>query len=311
MTFRVVSSARPLVGNFRECVFTVLSQTKSKCRRDLARRVRRLRRKGESHEDALVRATFRDPSLTCPRQHRAHSDWDPLGPSPPRARPPPRPGAATSLPRSNGWLRPRPRTTGWSSGGGMATPSSTGWWCSSSTRRRAAGSRSRPAHQAAASIPQTRHRFGPCRCGRIPQEAHGQRGGRPFPPIPFLFRHSDSKKEAAGLLSPLNETIGGAAASSNDDYDDDAGKYEDENEDKNDAYECLWTVDGAEAVLSATLAPVAKRGIYSGVTLDNEFLVVNGVVASPFILAHGIVDAKQQGQALMGASPMESWNFSL
>ena len=94
-----------------------------------------------------------------------------------------------------------------------------------------------------------------------------------------------------GLRSPLNETIGGAAASSNDDYDDDAGKYEDENEDKNDAYECLWTVDGAEAVVSATLAPVAKRGIYSGVTLDNEFLVVNGVVASPFILAHGIVDA--------------------
>ena len=33
------------------------------------------------------------------------------------------------------------------------------------------------------------------------------------------------------------------------------------------------------------------KGIYSAVTLDNEFLVVDGVVASPFAMAHGLVNA--------------------
>ena len=52
---------------------------------------------------------------------------------------------------------------------------------------------------------------------------------------------------------------------------------------------CLRTVHGDEAV--ASIETFKANGIYSAVTLDNEFLVVDGVVASPFALAHGLVNA--------------------
>ena len=52
---------------------------------------------------------------------------------------------------------------------------------------------------------------------------------------------------------------------------------------------CLRTVNGDEAVTS--IESFKANGIYSAVTLDNEFLVVDGVVASPFGMAHGIVNA--------------------
>jgi len=51
---------------------------------------------------------------------------------------------------------------------------------------------------------------------------------------------------------------------------------------------CLKTVDGNETVES--VARVTAKGIYTAVT-ENEFLVVNGVVASPFAVAHGITHA--------------------
>ena len=52
---------------------------------------------------------------------------------------------------------------------------------------------------------------------------------------------------------------------------------------------CLRTVNGDEAVTS--IESFKANGIYSAVTLDNEYLVVDGVVASPFALAHGLVHA--------------------
>ena len=52
---------------------------------------------------------------------------------------------------------------------------------------------------------------------------------------------------------------------------------------------CLRTVNGDEAVTS--IESFKANGIYSAVTLDNEFLVVDGVVASPFAVAHGLVNA--------------------
>ena len=55
------------------------------------------------------------------------------------------------------------------------------------------------------------------------------------------------------------------------------------------AASCLKTVNGNEAVTS--IDTFKGKGIYSAVTLDNEFLVVDGVVASPFAMAHGIVNA--------------------
>ena len=55
------------------------------------------------------------------------------------------------------------------------------------------------------------------------------------------------------------------------------------------AASCLKTVNGDEAVTSIEI--FKGKGIYSAVTLDNEFLVVDGVVASPFALAHGLVNA--------------------
>ena len=47
---------------------------------------------------------------------------------------------------------------------------------------------------------------------------------------------------------------------------------------------CLRTETGGEAVSS--VETLRSEGIYSAVTLDNEFLVVDGVVASPFAVAH-------------------------
>jgi len=52
---------------------------------------------------------------------------------------------------------------------------------------------------------------------------------------------------------------------------------------------CLRTVDGDEAV--ASIKTFESRGVYSAVTLDNEYLVVDAVVASPFAMAHGFVNA--------------------
>ena len=50
--------------------------------------------------------------------------------------------------------------------------------------------------------------------------------------------------------------------------------------------DCVRTVDGEDTVVSTT-KDVTRNGVYTAVT-KNEFLVVNGVVASPFALAHGI-----------------------
>jgi len=51
---------------------------------------------------------------------------------------------------------------------------------------------------------------------------------------------------------------------------------------------CLKTVDGDESIKSVTR--VTAKGLYTAVT-ENEFLVVNGVVASPFAVAHGVTHA--------------------
>lgn len=53
--------------------------------------------------------------------------------------------------------------------------------------------------------------------------------------------------------------------------------------------QCLKTVDGDEVVASLVLDKEFD-GLYTAVT-ENEFLVVNGVVASPFALAHGVAHA--------------------
>ena len=50
--------------------------------------------------------------------------------------------------------------------------------------------------------------------------------------------------------------------------------------------DCVMTADGEEKVAKTT-QNVEAGGIYTAVT-ENEFLVVDGVVASPFALAHGI-----------------------
>jgi hypothetical protein len=51
---------------------------------------------------------------------------------------------------------------------------------------------------------------------------------------------------------------------------------------------CIRTVDGDESIVLASLT--TSKGLYTAVTM-NEFLVVNGVVASPFAVAHGITHA--------------------
>ena len=52
--------------------------------------------------------------------------------------------------------------------------------------------------------------------------------------------------------------------------------------------DCLRTVDGDEVVTA--LSMTKAEGIYTAVT-TNEFLVVNGIVASPFAVTHGLVNA--------------------
>ena len=52
---------------------------------------------------------------------------------------------------------------------------------------------------------------------------------------------------------------------------------------------CLRTVNGDEAVTS--IETFKANGIYTAVTQNNEFIVVDGVVASPFAVAHGLVNA--------------------
>ena len=52
--------------------------------------------------------------------------------------------------------------------------------------------------------------------------------------------------------------------------------------------DCLRTVDGGETV--SALSMIKAEGIYTAVTTD-EFLVVNGIVASPFAVTHGLVNS--------------------
>jgi hypothetical protein len=52
---------------------------------------------------------------------------------------------------------------------------------------------------------------------------------------------------------------------------------------------CLLTIDGEETV--ATIKTSNGQGIYTAVVLSNEYLVVGGVVASPFEVAHGVANA--------------------
>jgi len=54
------------------------------------------------------------------------------------------------------------------------------------------------------------------------------------------------------------------------------------------AGDCLRTVDGNEAVTAVSMT--TAKGIYTAVT-NNEFLVVNGIVASPFAVTHDPVNA--------------------
>jgi hypothetical protein len=51
---------------------------------------------------------------------------------------------------------------------------------------------------------------------------------------------------------------------------------------------CLRTVNGAEAV--ASIESFKANGIYTAVTQNNEFIVVDGVVASPFAVVHGLIN---------------------
>ena len=46
---------------------------------------------------------------------------------------------------------------------------------------------------------------------------------------------------------------------------------------------CLRTVDGEELVTAAT--PARANGLYTAVAASGEFLVVDGIVASPFAVA--------------------------
>ena len=48
---------------------------------------------------------------------------------------------------------------------------------------------------------------------------------------------------------------------------------------------CLRTISGNEIVTSIVKLE-SSAGIYSAVTLDNEFLIVDGVIASPFATLH-------------------------
>ena len=52
---------------------------------------------------------------------------------------------------------------------------------------------------------------------------------------------------------------------------------------------CLRTISGNEIVTSIVKLE-SSAGIYSAVTLDNEFLIVDGVIASPFATLHAPVN---------------------
>ena len=52
--------------------------------------------------------------------------------------------------------------------------------------------------------------------------------------------------------------------------------------------DCLRTVDGDEAVTALSVAKA--EGIYTAVT-TSKFLVVNGIVASPFGVSHGLMNS--------------------
>ncbi len=54
--------------------------------------------------------------------------------------------------------------------------------------------------------------------------------------------------------------------------------------------QCVQTLAGRDRIISVSRQTV--RGLYSAVTMDGEkFLVVNGIVASPFAFNHAIVNA--------------------
>lgn len=57
-----------------------------------------------------------------------------------------------------------------------------------------------------------------------------------------------------------------------------------------DTVRCLRTVSGNETVASTEAFESDTLGVYSAVTLGNEYLVVDGVIASPFAIAHDIVN---------------------
>lgn len=65
--------------------------------------------------------------------------------------------------------------------------------------------------------------------------------------------------------------------------------------------DCLKTVDGDDVITSVSM--VLAKGLYTAVT-TNEFLVVNGIIASPFAVAHGITHAYYNiHRALYAAAP--------
>lgn len=60
--------------------------------------------------------------------------------------------------------------------------------------------------------------------------------------------------------------------------------------------DCLRTVDGDEVVTAISMA--MAEGIYTVVT-TNEFLVVNGIVASPFAVSHGLANSYYNTHRIM------------
>jgi len=44
--------------------------------------------------------------------------------------------------------------------------------------------------------------------------------------------------------------------------------------------DCLVTIDGKETLLE--VAPSSKTGVYTAITKENKYIVVNGIVASPY-----------------------------
>lgn len=52
--------------------------------------------------------------------------------------------------------------------------------------------------------------------------------------------------------------------------------------------DCLITVDGTESILN--VSSILGKGVYSAITMD-EFIIVNGVIASPFASNHAVAHA--------------------